>query len=69
MLALEKVTQHLGGYIIIYWIFLSIELFTTITSVIARISTAEEIYWIYVLPSIIAPYIFVIFGENSIKKQ
>lgn len=68
MLALEKVAQHFGGYIIIYWLFLPIELFTTRTSVIARISDADEIYWIYVLlADIIAPYMFVIFGENSKK--
>lgn len=67
MLALEKVTQHFGVYLIIYWLFLPIELFTTITSVIARISAAEEISWLYVLPSIIAPYMFVIFGKNSKK--
>lgn len=67
MLALEKVTQNFGVYMIIYWLFLPVELFTTITSVIVKISPAEEIYWIYVLPSIIAPYMFIIFGENSIK--
>ena len=64
--ALEQITQYFGTYsMIIYWLYLPVEIFTIITSVLARVSTAESINWMYVIPSLFAPYLFVLFGKKS----
>lgn len=66
ILALEQITQYLGTYnMIIYWMYLPAEIFTTITSVLARVSTAESINWTYAIPSLFAPYLFILFGKKS----
>lgn len=64
--ALEQITQYFGKYsIIIYWTYIPAEIFTTITSLLARVSTAESINWLYAIPSLFAPYLFVLFGKKS----
>lgn len=63
--ALEQITQLFWTYsMIIYWMYLPVEIFTIITTILARISTAESINWIYAIPSLVAPYIFVLFGKK-----
>ena len=64
--ALEQITQYFGTYsMIIYWMYIPVEIFTSITSVLARVSTAESINWTYAIPSLFAPYLFVLFGKKS----
>lgn len=66
ILAVEQITQHFGTYsMIIYWMYLPVEIFTTITSLLARISPAESINLIYAIPSLFAPYLFVLFGKKT----
>lgn len=66
ILALEQITQYLGIYsMIIYWMYLPVEIFTIITSVLARASTAESINWTYAIPTLFAPYLFILFGKKS----
>jgi heme exporter protein D len=66
ILGLEQITQYFWTYsMIIYWLYLPSEIFTTITSVLARVSTAESINWTYAIPSLFAPYLFVLFGTKS----
>ena len=65
---LEQVVQYFGTYNMgIYWLFLPVELYTNITSALARISSVETINWWYALPSLVAPYLFVLFGKGSRK--
>jgi len=63
--ALEQITQYFGTYsMIINRLYIPVEIFTIITSVLARVSTAESINWMYVIPSLFAPYLFVLFGKK-----
>lgn len=63
--ALEQLAQYFHTYsLIIYRLFIPMEIFTIITSALARLSTAETINWMYVIPSLFAPYLFVLFGKK-----
>jgi len=67
--ALEQITQYFGKYsMMIYWMYIPFELFTIITSVLARVITAESINWIYAIPSLFAPYLFVLFGKKILQR-
>ncbi len=64
--ALEQIMKYFGAYsVIFYWMNIPIEIFTAITSVLARVSGAGSINWIYAIPSLFAPYLFVLFGKKS----
>lgn len=66
LLALEQIMQLFFTYNpMVYWLYLPLEIFTTITSLLARISSGESITWIYAVPSLFAPYLFLLFGEKS----
>ena len=66
ILALEQITQYFGTYsMAIYSLYLPVEIFTTITSVLIKISSAENINWIYGIPSLFGPYLFILFGKKS----
>lgn len=68
MFALEQTTQYFHVYsLIIYRLFIPVEIFTVITLALARLSTAETINWVYVIPSLFAPYLFVLFGKKVEK--
>lgn len=63
--ALEQITQYCHTYsMAIYWMYLPVEIFTTISSVLAKFSTAESISLTYAIPTLFAPYLFVLFGKN-----
>jgi hypothetical protein len=63
--ALEQVTQNFAAYnMIIHWLYLPVEIFTIITSILARVFVTESLHWTYVIPSLFAPYLFVLFGKN-----
>lgn len=64
--ALGQIVEHFGTYsVIFYWIYIPVEIFTIITPVLARVGGAESINWIYAIPSLFAPYLFVLFGKKS----
>ncbi|HHW00232.1 MAG TPA: hypothetical protein GXX36_11835 [Clostridiaceae bacterium] len=68
--ALEQITQYYGTYsMIFYWLYIPFEIFTIITWALARISTAENINWIYAIPSLLAPYLFVLFGKRYVRRS
>ena len=70
ILATEQLLQYFATYsILIYWLYLPVEIFTIITSVLARISTASTITWLYAIPSVLAPYLFVLFSKRSIGRD
>lgn len=63
--AAEQITQLNGQYsIIVYWLFIPVEMFTVITSVLARLSSGA-INWVYVIPSILSPYLFLLFCRKK----
>ena len=65
LLALEQITQYFGIYnLIIHSLYLPVSIFTIITSILMKISPAETITWIYAIPSLFAPYLFVLFGRK-----
>lgn len=64
--ALGQIMKYFGTYsVIFYWMCIPVEIFTAITSVLVRVSAAESISWIYAIPSLFAPYLFVLFGKKS----
>lgn len=67
VLILEQVAQNLGIYNIGFslFLYLPIEIFTIITSVLSRLSSADVINLLYVIPSTFAPYLFIVFGKKS----
>lgn len=70
VLGLEQITQYFDMYNSIFLLlYLPIEIFTIITSLLVRVSTAESIIWIYAVPSLFAPYIFILFGKQSDKSN
>lgn len=68
--AIEQITQHFGSYsMIIYYLYIPVDMFTIITSVLARISSAERITWLYIVPSLFASYLFLLFSKKTISKN
>lgn len=67
ILVVEQLIQYLGIYSVGFSLlfYLPIEMFTIITSLLAKVSNGEVINWLYVLPSIFAPYLLVLFGKES----
>ncbi|SHK88965.1 hypothetical protein [Desulforamulus aeronauticus] len=68
--AIEQVTQHFGSYsMIIYYLYIPVDMFTVITSFLARISDAGSINWLYAIPSLFAPYLFLLFSKKSASQN
>jgi hypothetical protein len=68
MLVWEQAAQYYGTYImLIYWMYLPAEMFTGITSVMLRLIDLENTRWIYAIPSLFAPYLFVLFGKRPVR--
>lgn len=66
ILLIEQVSQHYGAYPpLVYNLFLPAEMFTWITSALMRTVPAEHITWIYAVPALFAPYLFVLFGKRT----
>lgn len=62
---LEQIMQYWGFYSMINsYLYLPVSIFTVITSLVARISNLEHIKWLHVIPSIFAPYLFLLFSKN-----
>lgn len=63
--ALEQIMQYIGYYNIInLYLYLPVSMFTVITSLLARIFNLEHINWLYVIPSLFTPYLFLLFSIN-----
>lgn len=67
ILVVEQGTQYFGPYNIgnSLYLYLPVEIFVIITSALARVSTSESINWMYAIPSLFAPYLFMLFAKNS----
>jgi len=63
--ALEQNIQYFWAHMIIYWMYLPWEMFAIITSLLAKISREKTINWIYAIPSLFAPYLFVLFSKKA----
>lgn len=64
--AVEQLTQCWGVYnMAINYLFLPTRLFVVITQTIGRISNAETLTWVHLIPSMLAPYLFVLFSKKK----
>ncbi|MFA9380943.1 MAG: hypothetical protein ACERKO_07780 [Acetanaerobacterium sp.] len=64
--AIEQITKHFGIYSLnIIWLYLPVGMFQVITSALIRLSTAETINWTYAIPSLFAPFLFVLFSKKN----
>lgn len=65
----EQLTQYLGIYsLAINYFFLPTRLFVVITQTIGRVSNAETLTWVHLIPSMLAPYLFVLFSKKKEKE-
>lgn len=70
ILALDRIIQHFGSYnMIIYYLYVPVEMFSVITSVLVRTIGSERISWLYVIPSLFAPYLFLLFSKKSVPED
>ncbi|HBR01593.1 hypothetical protein [Muricomes intestini] len=70
ILAIEQIAQHFGSYNMgIHYLYAPVDMFTVITSIAARISGAERINWLYAIPSLFAPYLFLLFSKKSASED
>ncbi len=68
LLVLEQVAQSFGTYpMIIYWLYLPVEMFTVVTSVLIKHFASDHVNWMYAIPSLFAPYLFVLFGRRAAR--
>lgn len=64
LLLAEQLSQHykmLDLFQLTYYLFIPLDIFTVITSLLAKISKAEPITWLYAVPAMFAPYLFLLF--------
>jgi len=67
-LALEQLLQHFGSYRLINIImYIPIDIFNVITYALVRISSANSANWMYAIPALFAPYLFLIFRRNDLN--
>ncbi|WP_343208350.1 hypothetical protein [Anaerolentibacter hominis] len=70
VLFLERVVQHFGLYpAFMTWLFLPLKLFDVITDLLLKVTGAGQISMLLVLPSLFAPYLFVLFGKKEAGEQ
>lgn len=50
---------------IILWLYLPLEIFNSIAILLSRIFNLESINWIYIIPAIFSPYLFVLFVKKT----
>ena len=63
--AIEQGTQQFGFYsMIIYYLYIPVDMFTVIISFLARMSSVGSINWLYAIPSLFAPYLFLLFSRK-----
>lgn len=66
IVAFEQLLVSMGQYpSILLWLFIPVRLYSVIHQVFVRFT--EISVWIGLLPSIIAPFLYVIFGKRRIK--
>lgn len=66
VVVIEQMAILFGGYnIIILWLYLPLEIFTSIAVLLSRIFNLESINWIYIIPAIFSPYLFILFVKKT----
>jgi len=69
VVVIEQLAIHFGAYnIIILWLYLPLEIFTSIAVLLSRIFNLESINWIYIIPAIFSPYLFVLFVKKTNRR-
>jgi hypothetical protein len=65
VLLLEQIMHYLGSYNLMNsYLYLPVSIFTIITSLLARIGNPKHLHWLHVIPSLLAPYLFLLFSKN-----
>ncbi len=65
LLIIEQTTQYFGVYsMLVYYLYLPSEVFSWIILLLVRIFPRENMTWIIVIPSILAPYLLVLFAKK-----
>jgi len=66
VVVIELMAIRFGVYnAIIPWLYLPLEIFTSIAVLLSRIFNLESINWIYIIPAILSPYLFVLFVKKT----
>ena len=66
VVVIEQMAILIGAYnIIILWLYLPLEIFTSIAVLLSRTFNLESLNWIYVIPAIFSPYLFVLFVKKT----
>ena len=66
-LLIEQLSQHYGLFDMTqlsYYMYIPLEIFIIITSVLVRLSRSDSINWLYAIPAILAPYLFLLFTRE-----
>lgn len=66
-LLIEQFSQHYGLFDLTqlsYYLYIPLEIFIVITSVLARLSRSDSINWLYAIPAVFAPYLFLLFTRE-----
>ena len=67
ILAAEQITQKIGAYsmTVFLWAFLPLELYSSATTMLVKLTSAETIGIIFALPSLFIPFLFCLFGKSE----
>lgn len=62
----EQLTQYLGVYnMAVNYFFLPVEVFSVLIDLALKMSNAETLTWVHLIPSMLAPYLFVLFSKKK----
>ncbi len=70
VLLVEQLSQHYGQFdlaALSYYLYIPLEIFVSVTSLMVRLSRSESITWLYAIPSVFAPYLFLLFTIKKVK--
>lgn len=66
VVVIEQMAILTGAYnIIILWLYLPFEIFISIAVLLSRTFNLESLNWIYIIPAIFSPYLFVLFVKKT----
>ena len=67
ILAIENIVAYFGVYnMIIYYLSIPFEMFDIITSILVKVSGADRINWLHMIPSLLAPFLFLLFSKKPV---
>jgi hypothetical protein len=68
--ALLLLAEQLVGYNTpIHWLYLPLDLFTVLTSIMIKLLPTETMTLVYAIPAVLAPALFILFGKQTATKE